>query len=116
MTRDDLNNAFGPASNDTELDIEVGRIATEQKETTGQSEDAATIKGRVLAEGFDREVYKPESTEEDMRLGHESSVAAYEEDRNNRVEAAQAEADRVAAEGEAAGAADDSSSKKSSKK
>jgi len=80
-TRDAIQDESGspftlPASNDTELDIEVAKIAEEQKRTTGQSEDTASIKARLLAEGFKRTVVTPESVEDDMRSAHESTQVA----------------------------------------
>jgi len=67
-----------PASNDTELDIAVAEEAERQKRETGQSEDSASIKARILAGGFERTVVEPKSVEEDMRLGHESTEKARE--------------------------------------
>jgi hypothetical protein len=67
-----------PASNDTELDLKVAEEAERQKRETGQSEDSASIKSRILAEGFERKVYEPKSVEDDMRMGHESTEVAKE--------------------------------------
>ncbi|MDQ3816106.1 MAG: hypothetical protein M3362_00260 [Acidobacteriota bacterium] len=71
-----------PASNDTELDIAVAEEAEKQKRETGQSEDSASIKSRLLADGFKRDVKKPESVEDDMRLAHEDTVTARESEAN----------------------------------
>lgn len=71
-----------PASNDTELDLKVAEEAERQKRETGQSEDSASIKSRILAEGFERKVYEPKSVEEDMRLAHESTEVAQEAEAN----------------------------------
>jgi hypothetical protein len=105
-TREDINlNAADSgsmypqvASNDTELDIEVGKVATEQKRETGSSEDAAAIKARLVGEGFKKNVVKPESVSEDMRLGHEDTLVAQASEKEMEADVKSKEADKAASE------------------
>lgn len=84
-----------PVSNDTELDMEVGRVAEEQKRTTGQSADAAQIKAQVLANGFKPSVAENLTMEEDMRRGHLDTLKAKKADIENLQEARDREGERL---------------------
>jgi hypothetical protein len=79
----DKNSPFTlPASNDTELDIEVAKVAEQQKRETGQSEDSAQIKSRLMGEGFKHDAKVPASVEEDMRETHKDTETAKEAEAN----------------------------------
>ncbi len=123
-TRDDIEDNTSstdemynrPVSNDTLVDIEVGKEAERQKAETGQSEEIHHIKARLQSEGNEN-IKEPKSMEEDMRMGHEDTVIARKQDAENMLNARQFETDRLTAQVEAANEDADgtSPSKKSTK-